>query len=417
MTRSFYSLNEGVYFFLITFQVHLSLGLTEDDFKFSTSVLRDRVKSLPFPELHDESFSDLFFLKSCFRLMRICGLPDDFGWKDLHCPTSKRFRKQLSAAINFVKFREDRLQMYSELHDQRDELLSGLVEVNEEQSSLNSQLDFSIRDAKKRWDEVNMIEKKCSLLEAEIASQNKLQASIRQESTELKKRANELKDKIATSVLTINEMEAEKKALMTKVVEDPGKVIKKLNELKNSIRIEREAYEIVQNDMCASKLKLMNVMKAEKDLINVMSLMNDLKSAMIKFDGIKAEVQTMNVRILKKDKEIQRIQQNCDMLKHEIYIIEENFENSQKQTKAKIKSAQDSLDRAKDELILVEKDRDQNIERVEANEVETRSIVVEIEREKKKTQFEIADIIEVFKKMEQQVIESDKKIFSLIAIK
>jgi len=68
-------------------------------------------------------------------------------------------------------------------------------------------------------------------------------------------------------------------------------------------------------------------------------------------------------------------------------------------------------------LILVEKDRDQNIERVEANEVETRSIVVEIEREKKKTQFEIADIIEVFKKMEQQVIESDKKIFSLIAIK
>jgi len=212
-------------------------------------------------------------------------------------------------------------------------------------------------------------------------------------------------------------MEAERKVLMTKVVEDPGKVIKKLNELKNSIRIEREAYEIVQNDMCASKLKLMNVMKAEKDLINVMSLMNDLKSAMIKFDGIKAEVQTMNVRILKKDKEIQRIQQNCDMLKHEIYIIEENFENSQKQTKAKIKSAQDSLDRAKDELILVEKDRDQNIERVEANEVETRSIVVEIEREKKKTQSEIADIIEVFKKMEQQVIESDKKIFSLIAIK
>lgn len=41
----------------------------------------------------------------------------DFGWKDLHAPTAKRFRCQLSAAINMAKFREDQLKLYAELNE------------------------------------------------------------------------------------------------------------------------------------------------------------------------------------------------------------------------------------------------------------------------------------------------------------
>jgi hypothetical protein len=48
--------------------------------------------------------------------MKTCGLYD-FGWKDLHAPTAKRFRCQLSAAINMAKFREDQLKLYTELNE------------------------------------------------------------------------------------------------------------------------------------------------------------------------------------------------------------------------------------------------------------------------------------------------------------
>lgn len=48
--------------------------------------------------------------------METCGFYD-FGWKDLICPTPKRFRDQLSAAINMFKFREDQLKIYAELNE------------------------------------------------------------------------------------------------------------------------------------------------------------------------------------------------------------------------------------------------------------------------------------------------------------
>ena len=38
--------------------------------------------------------------------MTICGNAD-FGFKDLQAPQSKRFKRQLSAVINFLKFKED----------------------------------------------------------------------------------------------------------------------------------------------------------------------------------------------------------------------------------------------------------------------------------------------------------------------
>lgn len=55
------------------------------------------------------------FYKSLRKCMKACGI-HDFGWKDLHYPTAKRFRSQLSAAINMAKFREDQLKLYAELN-------------------------------------------------------------------------------------------------------------------------------------------------------------------------------------------------------------------------------------------------------------------------------------------------------------
>ena len=55
------------------------------------------------------------FYNSLRKCMKTCGI-HDFGWKDLHFPNTKRFRSQLSAAINMAKFREDQLKLYAELN-------------------------------------------------------------------------------------------------------------------------------------------------------------------------------------------------------------------------------------------------------------------------------------------------------------
>lgn len=74
-----------------------------------------KAESMPFPDLH-EDMSDIKFFFLLRKCLRVCGIYD-FSWKDLHAPTSKRFRWQLSAIINLAKFREDQLCVYAELNE------------------------------------------------------------------------------------------------------------------------------------------------------------------------------------------------------------------------------------------------------------------------------------------------------------
>lgn len=69
------------------------------------------------PGLYDDSISSLALFRAVSKLMRACAIMD-FGLSDFHTPSSKRLKRQLSAAINLVKFREERIQMYRELNGQ-----------------------------------------------------------------------------------------------------------------------------------------------------------------------------------------------------------------------------------------------------------------------------------------------------------
>ena len=58
------------------------------------------------PQLYRDALPEVKFFCLLQKLLRICGY-DDFGLRDLAAPNARRFRRQLSACINFMKFRED----------------------------------------------------------------------------------------------------------------------------------------------------------------------------------------------------------------------------------------------------------------------------------------------------------------------
>ncbi len=54
------------------------------------------------------------FYRSCARLLAVSGV-NDFSMFDLMKPDAKRLRRNLSAIINFAKFREERLEAVNKL--------------------------------------------------------------------------------------------------------------------------------------------------------------------------------------------------------------------------------------------------------------------------------------------------------------
>lgn len=96
-------------------QLENCAGVQEADLEAPKAVT-DKVASMPFADLHGEGISDIKFFVALRKCLRTCGVYD-FSWKDLHAPTAKRLRWQLSAFINLAKFREDQLPIYSELNE------------------------------------------------------------------------------------------------------------------------------------------------------------------------------------------------------------------------------------------------------------------------------------------------------------
>ena len=97
------------------------------------------LQSLNYPELHEDSVSELAHFRAIHRMMAACGV-HDFSVMDMLAPNHKRLKRQLSAVINFAKFREERIGLYAQLCAARDERLDTLQRTKNEAAELSARL-------------------------------------------------------------------------------------------------------------------------------------------------------------------------------------------------------------------------------------------------------------------------------------
>lgn len=383
------------------------VNLSDHNSKPSPEIEETAAKGITYPELHEESFINVAFQKACFKFMRICGVYD-FGWNDIYAPMTKRFRRHLSAAINFLKFREDRMQMYEELHEQREELVAGLVEVSEENSALLSQLAQTEEEVTSKMKEGEEVLNDCDELEREIAQQNKIQASIRQESQDLKKKSNELKDQIATSDLALQEAEAEERKLLPRVVKEPQLIQNEVSQLTKSLKIEKQTCDTAEQEEKLSRLRIANVVRAENDVASAIELMKDVMEEKVKYENSIAEVEDISFKIDENRENREKNSNLCQRYEDEIQNIEDKIRINQEESKNSISYAIASFDKATKSLSQAEKGKREGNALLDTNEAEVHTLESAIKQEKIKFESEISTLMAEFKKFEHSVLKKEE---------
>ena len=87
-------------------QLQLCWGLTPETLSALPSRITEKQSNLAHPSIYDDALPEAKFFCLLSDLLRRCGYRE-FGFRDLAAPQAKRFRRQLSALINFLKYRED----------------------------------------------------------------------------------------------------------------------------------------------------------------------------------------------------------------------------------------------------------------------------------------------------------------------
>ena len=336
--------------------------------------------------------------------------------------------------------------LYAELHDNREELIAGLLDANQEKTKWNEMIVQAKADAETRWDEGNKMNADCSEMEREIAEENQLQRRLRGESEELKKEATILKDKIATAELALQEMDAEERKLLPKVVDSPVQLKAKLAELDVELSQEQRRAKDADTDSKLMESRVRNVGKAQNDVGEAIRLAHELAEDKTKFEQVSEEADRIQRAIDTNQKEVEKLEQlrdehkaeveqigklfhfvfrftmsvNTSLLKNDLFLfylgIETKTEDNREQNKIKIEEVHAALRTVNAQLLEVEKGRRDAKATLEQHQEDVKVIKTIMEEGKKKADDEIANIMSSFKEIEKVVLDRQEEFHGNIRV-
>lgn len=387
----------------------ICFGITEEELAKKLLPQEKLSELVSYPELHEnDPMLDLLFFQELSRCMRVVGIYD-FSWKDLHTPTPKRFRCQMSAIINMAKFREEQLRKYYELMEPRNELVSALQEVHNEHELLVQQLQKEQNASSAQMAAIDAVVKECQHLEAEIAKSNKLQAAKREEAAVLKREVNDLKDQVASATWALQEAEAEEAQLLSQVVSSPERRIKELQTQKDRLDAEKQEAAKMLEELEQAKEKRIWLRELKEDLEHAIDMQNQVLDEAKKYQDVMDQLTETKKEIADNEEKICEINSKIEEANRALMRTEEKLHHSRKQAKMKLDAAQDRLEIAQEQLLLVEKERREGMARVEAGEAEVLELKAQIEEDKKQTELEIAALIAEFKETEKAFMKRNEQ--------
>ncbi len=130
------------------------------------------LSALNFAELQEESIPELAFFRACSRMMEVSCV-FDFSVSDLLNPTRQRLRRHLSAIINFCKFREERMMLYTQLAAQKEQCAIQTSSLKDEKVELQRELAALKEQTAEEAKLTEELETEISEVEGEIAACNR----------------------------------------------------------------------------------------------------------------------------------------------------------------------------------------------------------------------------------------------------
>jgi kinetochore protein Nuf2 len=369
-------------------------GITEEDLQKESP----STDHLPHPDIHDD-FTDMFFFRELRKCLATCGIYD-FSLKDIHIPTAKRFRCQLSAIINMAKFREEQLKVYAELNEPRAQLLLTLEEIHKEHQQLNEQLQEAQAESNVQMEELDQVVTECEHLESEIARSNKEQASKRENAAALKREANDLKDELSSANWAFQETEAEEERLMSQVVSSPNRRKDELARKKERLEKEKQESGRLQDGIQQNKANAVVIQQSIKNVQETMQLQQKVVEEASKYEEAMGQVHETIKEVEENNEKSQELVEKADEAERGLLRVEEKLSHMRKQGKMKTDAAQDRLGTANSQLVQVEKERREGTARVEAGEAEVRALEAKMKEEQLKTDREITSLIAEYKETE-----------------
>lgn len=331
----------------------------------------DALAGLEFPELHEESIPQLTFFRFVQRLLAAAGVRDT-NMLDVTKPDAKRFRRNLSAVINFAKFREERLVNFNDMSSSTEALLDQKAALEEHGAAIKDKIEDILAARAAEEPVVEKLKQECRGLEADLKQSNKQQSSLKHETKQLKAKISELKDYVATLRFEKLNLGQECERMQGNVVRSPARLKTELSQQKDALEAEK-----AQNEALAQKLAELReagaaLDKAHAQMKGLGELMSKVEESMLGCKHVSKETKRMTAAIKDHSSVMRQMQTKKEETEKQMGITQERLSRLANTKTIKAAAAEHALGEAT-------KERDQLREANAATRRETAALNDQVE--------------------------------------
>lgn len=302
-------------------------------------------------------------------------------------------------------------------YSQRKELIDALEEVHDENKLLHEQLEKAQASSRQKNAELDQIMKECHELEFAIAEDNRRQASAREEAGRLKRQANDLKDELTAAEWKLEELEALEESLRVQIVSSPDRRRKEMIGIREQVAQEKKENVSLEENMQQSQCKISNLQKGEKNLTATITRLGELFCSAQKYMTLVRSVEENKARKKDLERKAGQLEREIQEADRRVHRANEKILAQRKQHVLQREATQEALDTEKSRILVLEKQRREDMIRIQQGEKEVMSLRTAMEAERSKTEREIQEMVAKYNKHELAFLQLDRSRLKEVGVK
>ena len=332
------------------------------------------------PELHEQSIPKVTYFRHMNKLMRASQIHDFSMLEDVIRPNATRFKRNVSAIINFAKFREEKLDVHNtmtagsaELVEERDRqldeqhlLLAEIEKARElyakEQHSISKQTELNL-------DLKNQIDLKKSMYEQE-----------KSELRDMKETLSKLKNEDQAIQFNILNVQEENDTLNVQVVNSPERIRGELRQMEEDLRRLHSSNVTDESDKNAKEHRLTAIEKSIRSMNKTNTLMETAVIDMMGYKDFKNNMKNIELNIAELGNEVAELDTVKILKQREVVNVKEKYVKAQRTRRTKEQESEQALDQAQKEYDAMLKSKNDATE----DENQVRTDIDELRRQREK---------------------------------
>ena len=367
--------------------------------------------ALSFPELHERSVPEIAYWRTINKLMSSAQVPDFSFLMDCVKPVGERFVRNLSAIINFAKFREERVQSYTEMTASTEEILEQKQSLIAEQEQLKKKIEQLKAQQVQDNEQAVVLEAENDELSRDINELNQKQSKMKYDSGKVKEQNKTVQGHIQATKFKILAAREEADQIRSQIINSPEKIKGQLKVMEMKVeRLQKES-DGQTNALNDAEGQLLQTNKFKKEMERIMSIMEQVEVSINDFKAARSERQSTEKKIEDNGTEGRELEALVNRYDRQVTTLKEKVVKMQKDRRTKEAAAKQCLADAQSEYeellqnrTTSNKEKDRLTNEIEQVRKATDNAKAQFENEKE-------TVMSTYNKLEKSVVEYHSRLF------